>query len=88
MHSARTTDLGTRVLLPELIDATAGVHDLLLAREERVAARAHFDLQVMAQGRARRERAAAAARNSDLLVIGMNSSFHDDGSAGKNGREV
>src|SRR5690606_39671480 len=34
------------VFLPELVDTAGGVHDLLLARVERMAARAHFDLQI------------------------------------------
>ena len=35
------------VFLAELVDATAGVNDLLLAGVERVAGRAHFDLQIV-----------------------------------------
>jgi len=37
------------VLAPELVYATAGVNDLLLARIERVASRAHFNSQIVAQ---------------------------------------
>src|SRR5579863_7662032 len=39
------------VLLAELVHAAGGVHDLLLAGEERMAAGADFDLQVPAKGR-------------------------------------
>src|SRR5690348_6878922 len=46
---------GSRVLLAELVDATGGVHDLLLARIERMAVRAHLDLQIVPQRRARLE---------------------------------
>ena len=37
---------GTRVLAAELVHASGGVDDLLLARVERMAVRAHLDLQV------------------------------------------
>ena len=62
-----------RVLLAEAVDATAGVHDLLLARIERAAARAHFDLQVLPEGGARLENVPTAAGDGDRLVVGMDS---------------
>jgi len=62
---------GGGVLLAEFIDAAGGVDDLLLARVERVAARAHFDLQVVTQRRARGEAVPAGAGNGDLFVLGM-----------------
>src|ERR1700727_2849278 len=40
------------VLLAELVHATAGVHDFLLARVKRMAVGADLDLQVMTDGRA------------------------------------
>src|SRR3954469_14917544 len=58
------------VLLVEAIDATGGVHQLLLAREERVAVRADVDAEVAA----RRERVvhhAARARDAGRLVVRM-----------------
>src|SRR4026209_1441874 len=64
------------VLLAELVDAAAGVDDLLLARIEGVAVRADLDLQVVAQGRARVEGVPAAAGHGDLFVLGMDSVFH------------
>src|SRR5688500_7730673 len=65
------------VLLAEFVDATAGVDDLLLARIERMAVRAHLDLQVVAQRRARVEGVATAAGHRDLFVLGMDCVFHD-----------
>src|SRR6266542_6079576 len=51
-----------RVALAEFLDATGGVDDFLLARIERVARRAHFDVQGLVDRRARHERVAATAR--------------------------
>ena len=65
------------VLLSELIDATGGVHHLLLAGVERMAVGADFDLQVVSQRRARREDIAAAAGDRHFLVFRMNRRFHD-----------
>lgn len=65
------------VLLAELVDAAAGVHNLLLAGIEGMAVRAHFDLQVMTQCRARDKYVATAASHIDVFVIGMNAGFHD-----------
>src|SRR5262249_53765006 len=67
---------GCSVLLAELVDAARRVDDLLLAREERMAVRAHVDLEVFAHGRTRLEGVAAAAGHRDLGVIGMRSCFH------------
>jgi hypothetical protein len=64
------------VLLAELVDAAAGVDDLLLARIERMAVRADFDLQVVTEGRARMEGVPAAAGHRDLFVFGMDCVFH------------
>src|SRR5690606_17187680 len=49
------------VLAAELVDPAGGIDDLLLARIEGVAGRAHFNLQVLAQRRTRLEGVAAAA---------------------------
>ena len=65
-----------RVLLAEFVDAAGCVDDLLLARIEGVAARAHFDLQVMTQRRTRLEAVTARAGDGDLFVLGMDRRFH------------
>ena len=67
-----------RVLLAEAFDATGGIHDLLLAGVERVAGRAHFDVQRLAQRRAGFERVAAGAGDGDNVVVGVNALFHAD----------
>ena len=65
------------VLLAELVHPAARVDDLLLARVERMAVRADFDLQIMAEGRARNERVTAAAGHGRVFVLRVNSGFHD-----------
>ena len=62
----------------EALNATTGVDQLLLARIERVAGRAHFDLQVMAQRRTGLEAVAASAVDVDLFVFGVAGFFHDE----------
>jgi hypothetical protein len=64
------------VTLAEFVHAAACIHNFLLARVERMAVRAHFDLQIMAEGRASRESIAAAARYSYGFVLGMDISLH------------
>jgi hypothetical protein len=64
------------VLLSEFIDATAGIHNFLLARVERMAVGAHFDLQIMADRRASLELIAAGASNCDDFVFWMDTGFH------------
>src|ERR1700678_2557712 len=64
------------VLLAELIDAAAGVHNFLLARVERMAIGAHFDLQIMADRRASLELIAAGAGNCDDFIFWMDIGFH------------
>ena len=63
------------VLLIELIDASAGVNELLLAGVEGVALGADFNGDVLA-GAARLDDLAAGAADSRLLIIGMDSGFH------------
>src|SRR5271154_6239943 len=80
-HNAACGELGLglggrRVLLAEFVDAAAGIHDFLLARVEGMAAGAHFDLQIMADGRAGLELVAAGAGDHDLFVIWVNAGFH------------
>src|SRR5688500_19575578 len=59
------------VFLAELVDPARGVEDLLLARIERVAARADFHLQIVSQSRLRLERVdrKSTRLNSSHLVI-------------------
>src|SRR5690349_11862756 len=66
-----------RVLLAELLDAAGGVHELLLAGVERVALRAHFNLELVASKRgAGVPLVAAAAGDGDGAVFGVNLRFH------------
>src|SRR5690606_39803306 len=57
------------VTAPKLVDSTAGIDDLLLTRVERMAGRAHLDVQVVRERRARLDDVAAAARDRDLPVL-------------------
>src|SRR5215213_8986275 len=59
----------------EALDPAAGVHQLLLARVERVAVRADLDVQLGLR-RARRELVAAGAANVRDDVLGMDAGFH------------
>src|SRR5690606_28952453 len=83
---------GGRVLLAEFVDAAGGVDDLLLARVERVAGRAHFDLKGVAERRARLERVPAGAGHADFRVVRVRVGLHDaarlGGKAGPKGRAV
>jgi hypothetical protein len=64
------------VPLAELVDASAGIDHLLFTGIEGMAVRAHFDLQIVSQRRARLERIAAAAVDGNFFVLGMNAGFH------------
>src|SRR5438045_5413432 len=64
------------VALVEAVDSARRVHKLLLAREERVALRADFDVYVALLRRARLERVAAGAVNRDVVVVRMNPLLH------------
>src|SRR5215475_7264403 len=58
-------------------DATAGVEDLLLARVERVAVRAHVGVDhAVRRGGPRHERVPAATRHRGDLVRGVNVGLH------------
>src|SRR5947207_12788574 len=74
--AARLLGARGRVLPAELVHAARGVDDLLLARIERMAVRAHLDLQILTEGRARLERVAARAGDGDLSVVGVDCGFH------------
>src|SRR5690606_38667555 len=62
--------------LVELVNAPAGINDLLLAREERVALRADVDTQVFGEGRTRLEGIAATAGDGHVFILRMNVGFH------------
>src|SRR3954466_7139519 len=64
------------VLLAEFVDAAGRIDDLLLTGVERVAVRAHLDLQIVSEGRAGLERVAARAADRNLFVFGMALGFH------------
>ena len=64
------------VLLAEFVDATGSVEDLLLARVERMAVRADFDLEVVSQSRPRLEGVPTGAGDGDFFVFRMRIGFH------------
>jgi hypothetical protein len=66
------------VFLAEFLDPARGVDNLLLARVERVARRTDFNVQGLRNGRARSERVAATTSHLDLLVVRVNSVFHNN----------
>ena len=59
----------------ELVHASSGVDELLLAGEKRMASRANAELDVLL-GRTRFVRCAAGANDHSLLIIGMNFWLH------------
>jgi len=64
------------VALTELIDTAAGIHDFLLAGIERMAIRAHLDLQIVSDGRAGLECIPARSGDGNCLVFGVDSGLH------------
>ena len=74
--SFRKLGLLTEALL-ELGNAATGIKNLLLARIERVAARADFEREVLTEGRAGLKSAAAGAGHFDLVVFRVNRGLHD-----------
>jgi len=64
------------VLPLEAVDTAGGIHQLLLAREERVAGGADFHADVAFVRRLSLERVAAGANHVHRSISGMNSSFH------------
>src|SRR5581483_4631456 len=63
------------VFLKEFLDAPLGVHDLLLARVERMALRTYLDADIIAGG-AGLERIATLADDTRRLVFRMDSLLH------------
>ena len=76
LPQAADNRLGDAVLLAELVYATAGVDDLLLARVERVAGGAHFDVEDAAKRRPRREFVSATADHLSVFVARVDVGFH------------
>jgi hypothetical protein len=69
---------GVGVFLLEALDAAGGVHEFLLAGEERMAARADFHAQHLAfDGRASLEGVATGAMHRDGMIVGMNTGLHE-----------
>ena len=64
------------VTLVEAIDASCGIDEFLFTREERVASRTDFDVQVTFLGGAGLECFAARAGDVYFDVFGVNSWFH------------
>jgi hypothetical protein len=64
------------VAFVEAIYASCGIDQLLFTREEGVAGRTDFDVQVALFGGAGLERLAAGAANGYLVIFGVNSWFH------------
>ncbi len=64
------------VLLAELIYASASIDDLLLAGVKRMARGAHFNKEILAEGRASCELVATTSGDFDVVVIGMYVGFH------------
>ena len=66
-----------RVFLTELLYATSSVDDLLLAGVEGMAVRAYLDVQLLFHGGARLPGVAAAADDLDVVILGVDTWFHD-----------
>src|SRR4051812_37893364 len=64
------------VLAAEALDAARGIHQLLLAGEERVAIRADFHVDVLPVRRPGHKTVAARAVHFDFVVVGMDSCLH------------
>jgi len=67
---------GFGVLAAEALDAASGVHEFLLASEERMAGGADFYTDVALMGRPGHERVPARAVHTNFVVVGMNCCFH------------
>jgi len=69
---------GVGVLLGEAFDASSGIHELLLAGEERVAIGANFDAQHVAlDGGASGESVPTGTVDGNGVIVGVNTGFHE-----------
>src|SRR3989441_8894953 len=75
LPSSLLSDLET-VLLGELLDAAFGIDELPLPREERMAARANLDTNVLFRGTSHKGRATGATDDRGLAVLGMDTCLH------------
>src|SRR2546425_11890188 len=66
------------VLLGELLDAAFGIDELPLPREERMAARANLDTNVLFRGTGHKGRATGATDDRGLVVLGMDTFLHQN----------
>lgn len=64
------------IFLTKFLHTPSGINNFLLAGVERMADRAHFDMQRPTHGGAGLEDTAATAGDSDFLVVWMNIRFH------------
>src|SRR5271169_3368780 len=64
------------ILAAEALHASSGIHQLLLAGEERMAGRADFYADIAFVGRPRDKRIAARAMHTHFVISGMNGCFH------------
>ena len=65
------------VLAAEALYPAGGVHELLLAGEERMAGGADFNADITLMRRARDKCVPAGAMHADLAVVRMDGCFHD-----------
>lgn len=69
---------GVGVFFGEAFYAARGVHELLLASEERMAIGANLDTKHVAlDGRARGKSISTSAVYGDRVIVGMNTGFHE-----------
>jgi hypothetical protein len=68
--------LADAVFAAELVDATAGIDDFLLAGVKRMTCRADLDVEVVTQRGAGREFVTAATGNFHFLVVGVYLGLH------------
>jgi hypothetical protein len=69
---------GVGVFLGEALDTASGVHEFLLASEERVAIGADFDAQHIAlNGRAGGKSVPTSTVDGDCVIVGMNTGLHE-----------
>src|SRR2546422_9947054 len=64
------------VFLGELLDAAFGIDEFSLTREERMAARANLDTNILFGGTGHKGRATGATDDRGLVVLGMDAFLH------------